>query len=115
MEKLNHKPRITSVEEAIFQFEKKINPFLIIASDEIRNEIIQNIHTAINDGSINKRKTRLHLYSSVKKSVLENNQEKKNMSIQESLIFGEDFGTAHEEIKKRFTNVNIENINGGMI
>jgi hypothetical protein len=111
------KPQITSVEEALVQFERKINPLLLMASDEIRNEITEDINQAIETGGISKRKTRRQLYSSAKKATVDISHERQNPSpeIEDSLLFGEDFTTAHEEIRQRFTNVNIKNVNGGMM
>jgi hypothetical protein len=117
MNTLHQKPRINSVEEALSQFENKINPLLIMASDEIQSEIIEDINQAIESGGISKRKTRRQLYSSAKKATLGISQEKRNSApkTQESLLFGEDFALTHEEIRERFTNVNIKNVNGGMM
>lgn len=117
MNTISTKPRIKSVEEAIVKFHKKMDPLLLMASDEIQQQISQAIHNALEDGSIRKRKTRLHINSMARKSIFGNEQEVRNASseIQESLVFGEDFQTTHEEIRKRFTNVNIENVNGGMM
>ncbi len=117
MEKLNNNNRIISVKDALLQFEEKINPLLLEASNEIRDGIIRDIDQAMETGEISKRKMRRRLYSVLKKEVLGTSEEKRNPSteIEESLIFGEDFNTTQKEIQERFTNVDIKNVTGGMM
>jgi hypothetical protein len=76
MDTLPQKPRINSVVEALSQFKNKINPLLLMASDEIQNEITEDINQAIETGGISKRKTRRQLYSSAKKATVNISQKK---------------------------------------